>query len=146
VTDSLVLAHLRPEGAELVSFQLPEKSDDPQANRQLRDPEAQRKKLVDGWRRQRVEFLPGPSEWLPESDWAPMTVHRFVVALKLGGQAAAKKALRVHAEYYLVLFTRNESLFVSSQTPQDSPIAFRRQVEAMLKTFQLGPSKADEAS
>ncbi len=45
-----------------------------------------------------------------------------------------------HFDYYLVLTRRTESLTVAATTVQDPSLGFRDQVEALLKTFKLGPA------
>ena len=68
-----------------------------------------------------------------------MRVHRFEARLKPSGPAG-KNLDRIHLDYYLVLFTGKESLVVNAMTGQSDMRAFRKQVEAILKTFRLGPS------
>ena len=46
---------------------------------------------------------------------------------------------RVHLDYYLVLTNRPESLVVAASTLQDPPTDFRKEAEAMIKTFRFGP-------
>ena len=47
---------------------------------------------------------------------------------------------------YIVQFTKNECLAISATTPKDPPNPFRTQVEEILKTFDLGPSKKSAGS
>jgi hypothetical protein len=129
-----------PDRALTVLFQ--PKTGDAQADRDARDPEALRKSLKEEWDKSQWEVIPGKSGWLPDADWAPqkMRVYRVEAALKTGGPGS-RSVDRIFADYYLVLFARNESFNLTAMTTKDDPLAFRQQVEAVLKTLQLGPSK-----
>ena len=138
--NAVVLSALRPAGPDTIDIKLQTETGNSEAARQRRDPEFYRKRLDAEWTRNRFEVIRGPSEWLPEGDWAAakMKVYRIEAALSLGNPRT-KGLQRVHADYYLVLFSRAKagSLFVTSLTAQDPPLAFRKQVETLLKTFQF---------
>ena len=68
-----------------------------------------------------------------------MKVYRIEAALRFASSRVATAQRRVHLDYYLVLTNRPESLVVDAKTVQDPPIEFRRQTEAMIKTFRFGP-------
>ncbi len=111
------------------------KSGNPEVDRKTRDPEFHKSDLNEEWARDKVDPLRGPADWLPEADWAPykMKVFRIEAALN-------KNASRLFLDHYIVLFSQNEGLVIDAMTGQDPPIAFRQQVEGILKTFALGPS------
>lgn len=146
--DGVNLVEMGPGGffEKVFTLQLQDKTGDATALRNSRDPDFHLKTLTEEWAKKRQDVIRGPSGWLPEAEWAPhkMKVYRIEAAFKLGapagGGAVPKDAQRVFFDYYLVLTAQNESLVVTSMTPQDPPLPFRKQVEGILKTLQLGPS------
>jgi hypothetical protein len=130
-----------PNEGRFLRLKLQAKTGNAETDRQNVDPELQKKALEDEWARTRQDVLRGPRAWLPEADWAPykMKVYRIEAALKPSG-VAGKDVSRIFLDHYLVVFTQNESLVVDAVTGQDPPLPFRKQVEDILKTFQLGPS------
>ncbi len=139
--DSAELLRGNPKAPDRIEFLLQHKTGDPQADRNNRSPDFHLKLLNETWNQQKQDILRGPSGWLPDADWAPskMKVFRINAALRSSG-GAAKRDARVHFDQYIVQFGREESLVVKSTTVQDPPANFRKQVEAILKTFRLGPS------
>jgi hypothetical protein len=137
--DVVELLDPQPLGPDVVSIEILPKSSDPRADAQNRDPEFHRKNLNEQWLRDRVDVIRGDSGWLPEADWAPskMKVYRIEAAIKPGERVAKGRVNRIYADYYLVLLSRNESLFVESRTVREQPTSFRGQVEAMMKTFRF---------
>ena len=122
----------------VLTITLQPKTGKAEEDRKSRDPEFHKKDLNDNWARNRRDVLHGPAGWLPEADWAPykMKVYRIEAAEKPSG-TAARDVPRIFLDRYLVLFSRNESLVVDAMTGQDPPVAFRKQVEEILKTFAL---------
>lgn len=143
--DTVQLRELLPNGYpdRVFSLEFQPKSKDPKADRDARDPEFHKKSLNEAWARDKQEVLRGPSDWLPEADWAPykMKVYRIEAALKTSGPSP-RDAQRVFLDYYLILTAQNESLVVEAMTVQDPPLPYRKQVEAILKTFQFGTATA----
>ncbi len=138
--DSVQLVQMRPEGPDVVGFQLQPKTGDAEADRRNLDPDHHRKTLEEVWRQTQQDVLAGSNTWLPEADWkeAGLKVYRIEAALRPPGNASTSQR-RVHLDYYLVLTNRPESLVVTAETVQDPPIEFRRQAEDMIKTFRFGP-------
>ena len=139
--DSVDLVQFRPEGLGVVTLQMQAKGDDPAVARQDLDPETHRARLNAEWAEQRLEVKRGPFGWLPEADWAGsgLKVYRIEADLKPLGDPAAGGPPR-HFDYYLVLSNRAESLTVAAATVQDPSLGFRDQVEAIIKTYKLGPA------
>ncbi|MHC5541644.1 single-stranded DNA-binding protein [Singulisphaera rosea] len=108
------------------------------ADKQNRNPDFLAKTIEERWKS--YDILRGPAGWLPDADWAPskMKVYRMSLALR-GAGAASKRDARIHDDNYLVLFGRDDSIVVESSTIQDPPSPFRAEVEAIIKTVQLGP-------
>jgi hypothetical protein len=143
--DVVELVAPHPVGPDVISIEILPKSGDPRADAQNRDPEFHRKNLNEQWLRDRVDVIRGDSGWLPEADWAPskMKVYRIEAAIKPDERVAKGRVNRNYVDYYLVLLSRNETLFVESRTVREQPTSFRVQVEAMMKTFRFdGPEDA----
>ncbi len=139
--DSVELVQTRPEGPDVVGFQLQPKTGDVEADRRNLDPDFHRKTLAEVWRQGQQDVIAGSSGWLPEADWksAGMKVYRIEAALRSSPTRTVTAQRRVHLDYYLILTNRPESLVVNATTLQDPPIDFRRKAEAMIKTFRFGP-------
>jgi hypothetical protein len=131
-----------PEPRDELSFVLVEKTGKPEVDRQFRDPEYHRKQMLAQWDKERLEVVQGPHEWLPAADWTPhnMKVWRMQAALK-ETRRETRAMPRSYIDFYLVLFGRDETLLVTATTSQDPPAAFRKQTEAILKTFRFDPAK-----
>jgi hypothetical protein len=133
----------RPGEPDLIEINRQLKTGDPQADRENRNPDFLLKNLKQDWADVGRDALLGPMGWLPDAEWAPlkMKVYRINAALRAKpGAAKAKGQLRTNSDSYLILFTRDESLVIEATTVQDPPSPFRREVEAMIKTFAFGPS------
>jgi hypothetical protein len=137
--DVVILNAPKPGGPDDLSFEILPKSGDPQLDAQDRDPEFHRKNLKEQWRKDQQDAYGETHGWLPESDWAAskMKVYRIEVALTPTERSPKGKVGRVYADYYLVLHSRNEVMFVTSQTYSERPTDFRNKVEAIMKTFQF---------
>jgi len=139
--DSVELLRGSPAAPDRMEFLIQHKTGDAEADRNNRSPDFHVKLLNESWRQQKQDILRGPTGWMPDADWAPykMKVYRINAALR-PSIGAAKRDARVHFDEYVVQFGRDESLILRSTTVQDPPAPFRKQVEAVLKTFRLGPS------
>ncbi len=123
-----------------VIINLQPKSGNPEDERNDRDPEFHKKTLQQSWSRDHRDIIPGNAGWLPEADWSPyhMKIYRIEVAERPSG-VANKDMPRVFVDYYLILFSQNESMVVTSTTGQDPP-PFRKQVEEIIRTITINPS------
>jgi hypothetical protein len=154
--ESIELVRARPNGPDVIRIQIQLKTGNPEADRRNVDPEIHRKTLEEEWRQQRGDVLRGPAEWLPEADWRPfgMRVFRIQAAPMLGSGAGAgagagsgigprvKVERRVNFDYYLVLTGRSDSFVVRAITLQDPTTEFRKETEALIKSFHFGPPQA----
>lgn len=134
----------RLEGSDVVSLNLVPKTGDAVKDKLAADPLEHKKELVQTWRRQGQEILMGDSGWLKDDVWAPLNrrVYRLEAALKPAGEEAVVRSGRIYADYYVVQFTRNETLIVTAMTVRDPHVAFRDQAEGIIKSFNLGPSES----
>lgn len=125
-----------------MSLNLVAKTGKPEEDRRNRDPEFHRKNMLADWERERLDVVQGPHGWLPEADWAPlnMKVYRVQAALK-ETKPESRNLPRTYLDFYLVLFGRDECLALTATTTQDPPAAFRKQTEAVLKTFHFDAPK-----
>lgn len=91
--------------------------------------------------------MPGHSGWLPEADWASSgrTVYHHEVAAKLGNREG-RNDRRVYTDYYLVLFRRNAGIRVEAMTECDDHAVYRKQIEALIRSLDLGQSKGPTAT
>ena len=139
--DSIDLVQFRPEGLGVVTLQMQAKGDDPAVERQNLDPETHRARLNAEWAGQRLDVKRGPVGWLPEADWAAVRAESLSDrgGLEAPGRSAAGEQPR-YFDYYLILSRPAESLIVTAMTVQDPSLGFRDQVEALLKTYKLGPA------
>ncbi len=86
--------------------------------------------------------MPGPSGWLPATEWSPQKwkVYRIEAALIPNSERPVPNG-RIYLDQYVVQFTRNEVLMVQAMTTRDPHIQFRTVVEAIIKSFEFGPSE-----
>jgi len=145
--DSVELVHERPDLPDVIGIQLQPKTGQAKADRDNLDPEHHRKTLVEVWRQNKQDVIGGFITPLPEADWkeAGMKVFRIEAALRDAGSRGTTAQRRVHLDYYLVLTGHPESLIVTATTVQDPPIEFRKQAEAIIKTFRFGPPENPKA-
>jgi hypothetical protein len=123
----------------LVIHLLPKEAN-PERDRQSRDPDFHRRELYSLWEKQHREVVKGPTGWLPEADWIPLKrkVYRIEAATQQAGGGA--NTPRIYCDYYLILFTTNQAMVVRAMTVEDH-LKFRDQTEAVIKSFQFGPSE-----
>jgi hypothetical protein len=142
--DEVVLAHIRSEtDSDSLVLELVPKTNDPQKDRLAADPEHERKLRTDQWDKEKQQYVMNPSGWLPEAEWSTPTikrrVNRFEAALKTDSEIG--QGGRVYFDQYIVQFARNEVLKVLAMTSQDPHLAYRGQVEQVIKSFDFGPSE-----
>jgi hypothetical protein len=135
--EEAILVKYRQEGPDVFNLHVQVQTGDAAADRRNLDPEFQLKELQEKWRLDRQDAVMGSRGWLPEADWQPagMKVYRLEAILRGQGAAGAQ---RLHLDWYLVLTSRAESLIVTAETVQDSPLEFRKEAEAIIKTFRFG--------
>lgn len=138
------LVDRRLEGSDVVSISLVPKTGDPSKDKLAADPLEHKKELIQTWRDQGQEILMGDAGWLKEAVWGPLNrrVYRLEAALKPAGEQGAVQSGRIYADYYVIQFTRNETLIVTAMTVRDPHVAFRDQAEGIIKSFTFGPSEA----
>jgi hypothetical protein len=108
-------------------------------------PEALKQKMAARWAAMKLEVIPGTEEWLPEADWPKMKVHRIEAAVKVvepkarSGVPAAPGSTRIHFDGYLVQFGQSASILAIATTSRDAVAPYRREVEQILKSIQIGP-------
>jgi hypothetical protein len=129
-----ILVQQRPGGPDVVTLRLQIPTGDPAADQRNRDPELHRKELAEQWRLEHQDVVAGSHGWLPEADWKPAEMRAYRIEAISQGLTGGRP-VRLHLDYYLVLTTRAQSLVVTAQTLEDSPLDFRKQVEAMIRTF-----------
>lgn len=123
------LVHLRyGMGRDWISLEVLPKSD--------RKPEDIHKSVFADWKAKKYDMLEGSAGWMPEAAWPGMQVYRFEAVILAHGRST-QGVERVHFDGYVVHLKGNDlSLLVQSTTAQDAPLQFRKDVEAMLRTFQ----------
>ena len=143
--DYVELVDPQPVADDVVAIEVIGKTGDRRTDALGRDPEYHLKNLKDLWLKDRIDAIPGFKGWLPDAEWAAskMKVYRIEVVLKQPKAGVKGGITRIHADYYVALLSRDETLFVSATTLKDPPAAFRAQAEAILKTFRMdGPEPA----
>jgi len=127
---AIYLAKTRPEGRDLVRFEFSAKDQAPEALKDL---------LTAQWKQAQAEVLPGDEGWLPAADWpSGVKVYRVEAALQVANRGP--RTPRVHYDAYLVKLGPDASLIVVATTTRDAVLAFRRDVEAMIRTVRLEAS------
>lgn len=133
----------RPDGRDVITIGLSAKPQDAQRDPNSTDPNQVKKQLEDQWKQRGEKVVPGPSGWLPESEWSPLKrrVYRIEAALIPEGDRAPAGG-RIYLDHYMVLFTRNEVLTVAAMTTRDPHAKFRETAESVIKSFEFGPSES----
>lgn len=141
---SVELLRPRPGGRDILELLLIVKTGEAEVDRMNRDPNFQLKVVKQEWEERGFSMVAGPQKWLPEADWNPLKrkVFRAEQVALSKAKTPGTKDVRVHCDLYLVLFGKDDSLMVRTMTSQDPPTAYRQQVEAVLKSFDFGPSPA----
>jgi hypothetical protein len=120
----------------------------PERERENRDPDFHRRTFYSDWEKLDPEVVKGPTGWLPEADWL-LPVKRKVYRIELAAKPpeAGANDQRIYIDDYLVLFTTgdNRTVVVKAFAKEDH-IHFREQVEAVIKSFQFGPSEGQPMS
>src|SRR5262249_44489290 len=141
--DELDLIYPRPDrGSDVLRIILVPEQKDSQRDRLARDPEALRRQLRSEWEQKRYDLVPGEARWLPAREGNPPTkVYRLEAAIKpVRAGAAGRDPVRVYLDHYLVLFPRNQCIYVQAMTDRDDHVPFRDQAEALIESFEFGPS------
>ena len=133
-----------PYGQDAIRIKLVGSSGDPERDRLAFDPLVEKKQIEDEWKRKGEKIVPGPTGWLPESDWAAVKrkVYRMEAALIPSDTAPALPTDRLYIDHYLVQFPRNELLKVTAITTRDPHRQFRDDTEMLIKSFGFGPSES----
>jgi hypothetical protein len=136
------------DGRDLVQMELVAKTGDAQRDRLASDPLELKKKFLDELKQGGAQLIPGPSNWLPENQWAPLKrkVYRTEFAAIDQGAAAGGASGRIYTDFYVVQFNRNETLTMMATTYRDPHLTFREQAEEMLRTFEFGTSDGSPPS
>jgi hypothetical protein len=114
-------------------------ADDPQRARLFRDAEQFRREIDEDWAKRKVDVVRGPAGWLSAEDWEPLKVYRKELGVKTAGvDEKGGRVERVYIDYYLVLSKANDCVRVESYTKRDNHVAFRTDVERMIKSFRIG--------
>jgi hypothetical protein len=141
--DNIGLVDQQLRGSDSLAISLVPKEASPERARQNRDPDFHRRNLYSMWEKQKRDMVRGSTGWLPDAEWTPLKrkVYRIEAALRQSGPDAGT-APRIYCDYYLVLFTTNESIVVTAMTVQDPHIVYRNQAEDVIKNFQFGTADA----
>jgi hypothetical protein len=139
--ETIELIRPRSQDPDVIEIKLLLKTGDPAADRRNVDPEFHRRNIEEEWRQSQWDVLRGARGWLPEADWKPLGLKVYRIEAAARGIAGRNAPLphRIHADYYLVLTGRTDNLLVTAMTVQDPPAEFRKETEALLKTFRFGP-------
>ena len=124
--NSILLTKNRPEGRDLIRIEV---SDKPRTSESLKDI------LKAQWGQSKLEILPGEEGWLPAATWPNRKVFHVEAALKAANRNP--RGVRIHYDAYLVDLGKAGSLTLIATTTRDAVGPFRRDVEGMLKTFQV---------
>jgi hypothetical protein len=131
----------RPDGRDVITIGLQAKTQDPQRDAAVSDPNQVKKQLEDQWKQRGEKVVPGPSAWLPEAEWSPLKrkVYRIEAAL-IPESDRLPASGRIYLDHYIVQFMRNEVLTVAAMTTRDAHAQFRETAESIIKSFEFGPS------
>jgi hypothetical protein len=113
-------------------------------DRSRSDPQVFVRDLKATWAQQGHQLVDGPVGWLPDQNWEPLKrrVFHLETAMKPDPRAAAKRgAARFYLDAYMVVFNRGDVFYVYATTDRDDQVAFREQVEKLIRTIELGPSE-----
>jgi hypothetical protein len=137
----LTLVEKHPKGDMVINISLLPKETDPVRDRQRRDPDYHRRNLYSNWQKAKRDVIPGSTGWLPDAEWAPLKrrVYRIEAAL-VPKEEGPNNTDRLYLDFYLVLFNTNETVVVTAFTEQDSNLKLRDKAEAIIKSFNFGPS------
>jgi hypothetical protein len=129
------------KGQDVFILRLRPGAEDPQRSRLFCDTDQFQRDIDAEWARSETEIVRGPAEWLPAKEWAPLKVYRKELGVKAAGiDEKGGPVTRVYIDYYLVQSRENECLRADSMTKRNNHVAFRTEVERMLRSFQFGRS------
>lgn len=131
---------------KVFTIELQAKTGDPIVDRNNLDPSYHARQLDEEWKADRREVLRGPSGWLPKADWSPyrMEVYRIEAAMKLPSESAPRTSERVFFDFYLIRTTLDAGFVVTSMTAIEPRETFRKEVEEMLRTLEIGGLKPNK--
>jgi hypothetical protein len=129
----------RGQGKDAFILKLSPGSQDPQADRKFRDVGEFQRAIADHWAKLKLEPRPGPADWLPQADWAPLKVYRKEMAvITNNAEEGGAGAQRIYIDDYLALSGGNQCFQVESWTVRDNHVTFRNQSEGIIKSFRFG--------
>ena len=130
--DLLQFLNRKPTGIDVLGINIQKKDGDPARNRQLLDPDYHIKNLRATWQKSQQEVVELEPGWLPVDPNGPQDrkVYRFEAALKQKNPGAP----RVYYNYYLLL-DKQGSIVITGITQRNDHLAFRNQVEEVIKTI-----------
>jgi hypothetical protein len=114
------------------------KTGDAAADRENRDPTVMTNQVKADWTQDKLDIRLGPAAWQPDTDWGPSKLKVYRLNAALTDRPPGKRPVRLNADVYLVLTTRDDCFLVQATTALDPPGPFRKQVEALIKTVQFG--------
>jgi hypothetical protein len=95
--------------------------------------------MLDEKRQLGLTDLPSPLAKLPAEVVPGVEIYRREAVLTPPRNTGEAETTRLYFDGYLALFPRNVALTVAATSSQDRAKDFRAEVEAILKTFRLGP-------
>lgn len=135
--DSIVLRRSNPEGPDVLVLKFSAENE---------NQEEMYKKLLNDWgdfRAKGFEIREGTYGYLPESDWPDVKVYHAEAAMIIPSRGSSRTQT-IYNNYYLIRFKGNGSLTAHATTMKDPPLAFRRGVEEILKTYRLGTEQTQK--
>jgi hypothetical protein len=127
----------RDTGPDVLFIQLPPGNADPQEDVRFRNLDHYRKNVEEEFQKNGKEFLRGNEGWLKPEDWAPRRVFLKELAIKINAGAEGDTGPRMYGDYYFVLLGGSQCIHVWSLTERNDHPAFRKTVQAIIKSFEF---------
>ncbi len=134
-------------GPNSVIIQIPRGTADPQEDLRFRNLEQYRKTVDQFWEKQALDVVRGKEGWLDAEEWKPRRV--FLKELAVKGPSAPEEGEtvpRLYVDNYFVLGSGSQCLHLQSTSERNDHVAFRKTIEAMIKSFVFGPAAAAAAA